>query len=402
MSLLIITFLTALAIAWVITPLIRTMAKQHGAIDRPDGQRKLQKKPVPLWGGVAVYIAFCASLLIAALLRQPGQSVPARLTAVLAFSTSLLSLVGLLDDAFNLRPRSKLLLQFLAASPVVLMGFFPRELSGFGFTWSAGWMAAPLALIWLVGCINAVNLLDGLDGFASAVGIILSATIATIAIHADNLAAATAAMALAGAILGFFRYNYPPATIYLGDTGSMMIGLVLGELTLFAPDPSGRTVSFLLPAILMAVPFWDMVIAMTRRSLRRISIGTPDREHLHHRLIARGLSNHQALAAIVSLCLTTAAAAFAVSFLQMEVFASVVVIGLFGLLAALRITGHVELQLAFREIAHLIHQTQSSFHRQPLPDDTADGKSVTIIMVPQRPQENSVTSREAPDRRQAA
>lgn len=351
MNLLLITFLTALTVALATTPIVRTLARRYGAVDRPDGRRKLQRRPVPLGGGIAVYFAFCTSLFVAFLLRTQGQSVPCRLTAVLAISTGLLALVGMLDDAFDLRACRKLLLQFMAASPVVLAGFFPTQLTFFGYVWSAGWLAAPLVLVWLVACINAVNMLDGLDGFASVVGIMIAATVCLVSLGADNPASATAAVALAGGLLGFLRYNFPPATIYLGDTGSMMTGLVLGSLALLAPDATGKSVSCLVLAVIMAVPLWDMVVAIVRRTLKRMSVGVADREHLHHRLIARGFSNLQALIVVACCCLVSASAVFLATFWRAEVTSCLVVVGLFGALASLRIFGHAEIQLARHVLA---------------------------------------------------
>ena len=198
MSTLVLAFFASLTVSLLLTPATRAVARRVGAVDRPDGQRKLQVQPVALGGGIAVYLAFGFALLLAGLMRPAGETVPARLTVVLALSTGLLGLVGLLDDTLDLRPRRKLLLQFLAAAPVVLAGFFPTQITFFGYVWSAGWWAAPVALLWLVACANALNLLDGLDGFASTAGIALAVMVAVLAIACGNLAVAVAGLALAG------------------------------------------------------------------------------------------------------------------------------------------------------------------------------------------------------------
>ena len=141
MSTLALAFFASLTVSLLLTPATRAVARRVGAVDRPDGKRKLQVQPVALGGGIAVYLAFGFALLLAGLMRPAGETVPARLTVVLALSTGLLGLVGLLDDTLDLRPRRKLLLQFLAAAPVVLAGFFPTQITFFGYVWSAGWWA---------------------------------------------------------------------------------------------------------------------------------------------------------------------------------------------------------------------------------------------------------------------
>jgi UDP-GlcNAc:undecaprenyl-phosphate GlcNAc-1-phosphate transferase len=348
---LLLAFTVALCTSLVLTPLARAAAHRFGFVDRPDGQRKLQTAPVALWGGVAVYCGLCAGLAAAMLVRVPGELIPARLSVLLMLSGGLLSLVGLVDDAHNLRARTKLLLQVFAVSPLVLAGFFPERVTFLGAEMPLGVFGPALMVFWLVACVNSLNLLDGLDGFASVVGITLAAAVAAIGLMSGNSGAAVAALALAGGTLGFLPFNLPPATIYLGDAGSMMIGLTLGALAMQATDATGQSFIAVVPLAIMAVPLWDTSMAVVRRRLRGVSIGEPDREHLHHRLVTRGMTNVQALVFASLLCLTAGGAVLLAIRADWELLALAVAASLVGVLAATRLFGEEELGALRRAVA---------------------------------------------------
>lgn len=347
---LLLAFTAALCTSLVLTPVARAVARHLGVVDRPDGKRKLQQAPVALWGGIAVYSGLCAGLAAATVARVPGQPVPARLSLLIIISGGLLGLVGLIDDTYSLRARSKLLLQVLAVSPLVLAGFYPQRLIVLGAEMPLGMLGPPIMLFWLVTCVNALNLLDGLDGFASVVGIVVSVVVAAVGLLSGNFAASVAAGALAGAISGFLPFNLPPASIYLGDAGSMLIGLTLGALSMQATDITGETFVAVVPLTIMALPLWDTAMAVLRRQLRGISIGAPDRDHLHHRVLARGLSNVQALVLVACLCLLAGGAVLVAIRADWELLAVLGGVTVVCVLAATRIFGEEELSL-FRRAA---------------------------------------------------
>jgi UDP-GlcNAc:undecaprenyl-phosphate GlcNAc-1-phosphate transferase len=348
---LLLAFTIALCTSLLLTPVARTVAQRLGVVDSPDGQRKLQATPVPLWGGVAVYCGLCAGLAAAMLVRVPGQPIPARLPLLLTISGGLLGLVGLVDDAHNLRARTKLLLQICAVSPLVMAGFFPLRVILLGAELSLGWLGPVVMLFWLVACVNALNLLDGLDGFASVVGITVAAGVAAVGLLSGNFAAAVAAVALAGGILGFLPFNLPPASIYLGDAGSMMIGLTLGALCMQATDITGETFVAVVPLAIMSVPLWDTIMAVVRRRLRGMPIGEGDRAHLQHRLITRGLTIPQALCFVSFLCLTAGGAVVLGIRAGWELLAPLGAVAIVGVLAATQTFGQHELGLLRRVAA---------------------------------------------------
>lgn len=348
---LLLAFAVALCTSFVLTPLARAVARWFGIVDRPDGRRKLQSIPVALWGGVAVYCGLCAGLAAAMLIHVPEEPIPARLSILLMLSSGLLGVVGLVDDAHNLRARSKLCLQVVAVSPLVCAGFFPERVIVLGAEFSLGPLGPAIMVFWLVACVNALNLLDGLDGFASAIGVALAAAVAAIGLMCGNFAAAVAAIALAGAILGFLPFNLPPATIYLGDAGSMMIGLTIGALSMQATDLTGESCVAVVPLAIMAIPLWDTSMAVARRRLRGISIGEPDREHLQHRLVSRGLTNLQAILFASLLCAAGGGAVLLAIRAEWELLAVAVAASIFSVLAATRLFGEEELGMLRRAAA---------------------------------------------------
>lgn len=225
-------FAVALVASLVLTRVARALAVRLNAIDWPDGWRKLHARPIPLWGGVAIYFSMVLALIVARQLPMKYNADLLRFSTALIISAGLVFALGLVDDCRDLRGRLKLILQIAAVVPLMVDGYWFDEVVLFGQTYYIGYAGLLLSMLWLVGCINAVNLLDGMDGNASTVGLLSATAMAAIAFHHDLFHVVLTAAALAGAILGFMVYNLPPATIYLGDSGSTAIGLVLGLLCL--------------------------------------------------------------------------------------------------------------------------------------------------------------------------
>jgi UDP-GlcNAc:undecaprenyl-phosphate GlcNAc-1-phosphate transferase len=344
-------FGVALVGAIVLTPLSRAFARRLEIVDQPDGRRKLQKRPVPLFGGVAVYLALVLGLSVANFLA--GEQYPglAELSQVLFAATGFVCLFGCIDDTWDLSPRFKLLLQVCSVLPIVLEGYAIQKLYAFGQPFELGWLGVPITVLWLVACINALNLLDGMDGMASLVGLSTAAMLAIIALNLGHPHVSIIAIALAGALAGFLLYNLPPASIYLGDSGSMVIGMVIGILSIQAALKAPATLSITAPAVLLSIPMLDTLLAIVRRKLTGQRIATADRGHIHHRLLERGLSNWQALGVIGLLCLLTGAAAIVAILVRSDGLAWAMALSLVVFLVRLRVCGHHELALVKLTVA---------------------------------------------------
>lgn len=297
-------FVIALMTVLVLTPVARWVAIGVGIVDHSDGKRKLHAAPVPLLGGVAVYASLVAAL-VAALWFSPATVFNYAWLA----SAGLICLVGWCDDAWRLAPRWKLLGQTLAALPIVATEWQARSLAIAGESLELGWWAAPLLLVWLLACINALNFLDGVDGLASSCGLVAAAFLATIAESQGQTATLFASVALCGALAGFLAFNVAPAKIYLGDAGSMMIGLTLAVFSLEVFQSPAGAVAPVAMGMLLALPLLDVVLAITRRTLSGRPFWQADRFHIHHRLLERGCTAHETTALLAGLCVLSGFAA---------------------------------------------------------------------------------------------
>jgi UDP-GlcNAc:undecaprenyl-phosphate GlcNAc-1-phosphate transferase len=293
------------------TPLIRWFAHRVGAVDRPDGNRKLQKMPVALLGGVAVLGGLAVTVIGAAAVG----AMPGSLNSILlvALSMGMLCAAGIADDLRNLRPHWKLAAQCAAVVPLFWTGYQIESISAFGYSVELSWLGVVATVAWVILCTNAFNLIDGMDGLCSTVALCVALGVAAIGMIAGATHTVICATAIAGSLLAFFMYNRPPASIYLGDAGSMVVGMTLALLTLrIAKVESGQTYPHVLIA-LMALPLGDVLLALTRRKLAGVPIWGADRGHIHHRLLDAGRTVSQGLRVITCVCLATSAIA-AVSF----------------------------------------------------------------------------------------
>jgi len=357
----------ALIASLALAPVARMAARRLGVVDKPDGVRKRHERPVPLWGGVAVYLALVAGLLVARWLMA-GSPAFAQLSTTVILACGLVCLVGCVDDSHDLNARFKLLLQVLSVMPVVLAGYYFDRVVAFSYPIELGWLGIPLTILWLVGCINSLNLLDGLDGLASVVGICASVMMSIIAVNTGHGDVAIVALVLAGSLAGFLAYNLPPASIFLGDSGSMVIGLVVGMISMQGALKTSATLSIAVPAVVMSIPMLDTVFAIARRKLSGRPFDAADRGHIHHRLLERGLTNWQALCIIGALCLTTGAAATAATLLSFEWLGWITAIVLIAVLVRTRAFGHHEMALAREQIAAVWRRGAEVAARRPAPE----------------------------------
>lgn len=348
--------LVAFLLATAIMPFGRLLALRIGLVDAPDGHRKLHQHPIPLGGGVVVFVATTLALLLSIAVELPGTSEilrQPRFSLGFLGACALICFIGLLDDYFEIRGRQKLAAQFVAVCLVVQGGLVIKTVSLFGWNLDLGLLAGPFTMFWLLGAINALNLIDGIDGLAGTVGVILSGTFAGLALMTGHPADAMCAAALAGGILGFLIYNLPPAKVYLGDAGSMLIGLALGVMAIRSALKGPTTVALVAPTAIWAILVFDVLMAILRRTLTGQSVYMADRSHLHHVLQKRGLSIPVVLAVVGLLCLICAAGALLSVALKNEMVAVGTAAAVLAMLVVTGFFGRSECKLFARRLGHV-------------------------------------------------
>jgi UDP-GlcNAc:undecaprenyl-phosphate GlcNAc-1-phosphate transferase len=294
-----VAFLLSLVTAAFLTPLARRLAHRIGAIDHALSSRKVHEQPIPRMGGIAIVGAFYAPL-IALLFTDTGVGrlffADEREAIGLFVGGAAIAALGIYDDLKGADARKKFIVQFAVAGFVYWAGFRIDELSNpFGDSIDLGWLGLPFTMLWIAGIVNAINLIDGLDGLAGGVAFVsVLTTFVAAMMHGEPLMALMTA-ALAGAILGFLWYNFNPASVFMGDTGSMFLGFVLATSAIESHHKSETAVAIIVPVIALGLPITDTLLAMARRALRGTPLFLADREHIHHRLLALGLSHRRAV-----------------------------------------------------------------------------------------------------------
>ncbi|GAW93130.1 glycosyltransferase family 4 protein [Calderihabitans maritimus] len=283
----------AFGIALLVTPFIRKVAISMGAVDIPN-ERKIHKEPMPRMGGLALYLAFVIPVLLIQPLDRPLMGLVA--------GGSIILVLGLADDFFGISPSVKLLGQVIGALVLVFFGvqvdFLTNPFDGMIFL---GKLAVPVTIFWVIGITNAVNLIDGLDGLASGTSAIAAVTVAVVAMAEGQVQVGYYALILAAAVLGFLRYNFFPAKIFMGDSGSLFLGFNLAALAVMGLTKGATIISLFVPVLILGIPILDTFFAILRRYISGRSIFQADREHLHHRLLEVGLSHRQAVLVIYAL-----------------------------------------------------------------------------------------------------
>ncbi|MDR0268734.1 MraY family glycosyltransferase [Paenibacillus sp.] len=294
----IIGCIVSLALALLLTPLVKKFAIKIGAVDVPNA-RKVHTKIMPRLGGLAIYLAFILSVF--AVLPFVAEQFSIRDTNFIrAFllGGSVIVLIGVLDDRFELSAKVKLLGQIVAAC-IVVFGFditvdFVNIPFHNSYSSLEDWIAIPFTIFWIVGVTNAINLIDGLDGLAAGVSGIAIGTILVMALLMGNLTVALLCLLLLGAVIGFLFFNFHPAQIFMGDTGSLFLGFSLALLSMLG-FKQVAIVSFITPLIIIGVPLSDTFFAIVRRWIQKKPIFAPDKGHLHHCLREIGFSHRQSV-----------------------------------------------------------------------------------------------------------
>ncbi len=300
----------------ILTPVIIRLAARLNAVDLP-AHRKAHGRPVPLLGGLAIFVGMWVPLIALLVLdnavTQQFWNRSAHIMTVLLGGVAML-ILGAVDDLFGLRARHKLLIQTLVAAAVWLAGvrFSTLGLPFLGQV-DTGILGPIISLLWIIGITNAFNLIDGIDGLATGVALFVSLTNGLIAVWNNSPVLAVLMFSIAGACLGFLRYNFNPARVFLGDTGSLFLGMTLGMSSVVTSSKSQVASSFLIALVVLGYPALDTLLAMTQRILRGKSPFIGDASHIHHLLVQKGLGHGQSALLLYAVCLLFCLTALAIA-----------------------------------------------------------------------------------------
>jgi len=305
----IVAFFLSLTVALVLTPIVRWFAHRFGFVDIPNEERKIHTTPVPRIGGIAIAVAFFVPVFGLYFLDNSVSEAyltnQNRVIGLMGGSIFIIGL-GLWDDIRGLRARTKFVLEVVLAIGVFYLDYRIDTISHpFGPNLELGFLALPVTVLWIVGIINAINLLDGLDGLAGGVSLINVLTLFVVSLVMVNTLVGLTSIAMAGALIGFLRYNFNPASIFMGDSGSLFIGFVLAVTAISGASRYSTVVSLLIPILALSLPILDTTISVGRRFVAGRPLFAADRGHVHHKLLELGLSHRQVVLALYAFCLMT-------------------------------------------------------------------------------------------------
>jgi UDP-GlcNAc:undecaprenyl-phosphate/decaprenyl-phosphate GlcNAc-1-phosphate transferase len=362
MMTMLIAFGLSLFLGLIVLALLRANAAKLGFLDNPDGRRKLHASPVAVVGGIGVFITVMSAIglltwfdpSIADMIRSDAPQL-----AWTAFAGCLVVVLGGLDDRFNLRARYKLLGQILGALVLVLGGkYIINGVSLLGYSFEFGAFAIPMTVLWFLAAMNAMNLLDGMDGQLGTLSLIMFSALAFLYFYAGNSLSGYVAVIFAGSLLAFLSMNFPPAKIYMGDAGSMFLGLIIAALAIRS-SLKGAAVSILAPMTLLVLPFLDTLAAILRRKLTGRSLAVSDRAHLHHILLKRGLSIPQALLVVAGFGLVGATGAVFSVLMNLDWIALLTAMGVVAGLIATGLFGRAETKLVKSRVGAIFNSAMT-------------------------------------------
>ena len=357
-----IIFCLSTVLSVIFTKSVMGIATRYGLVDYPDQHRKTHRQAVPRLGGVGVFVAASLSLggviafLPDNLVVSVFRSMPRELWG-LGLGGSAVFAMGLYDDLRSLRARWKLLVQAIAATIAFAAGYAIVEVKvPFGSTLELGVWSYPLTLFWFIGCMNAVNLIDGLDGLAAGVTMLVSITMLLVSLVLENVVCMVLSACMAGSVLGFLFYNFHPARIFLGDSGSMLLGFWVAAISIIGSRTAETAVSMVVPLVALGLPILDTSLVIARRWSEKLPLSAPDRRHIHHSLIAMGMSHKRAVLVLYLVCITFGAMALLVSFERSEV--ALVVLGSLAIIVfvCIRVLGGLRMEA-------LVHRVSSNFRQ---------------------------------------
>ncbi|HWY07391.1 MAG TPA: MraY family glycosyltransferase [Candidatus Acidoferrales bacterium] len=301
---LLVVFVAALLISAVFTRLVRDYSNRHGWASPPASDRHVHTRPIPRLGGVAIFLTlWCIALLGHWVPEHFGMSeFPlSQLTVKILGPATIIFLLGLIDDFCGLSAYIKFSVQALAAVLLYCNGIGISRLTVLAGHPHLGWLVGlPLTILWVLWITNAFNLIDGLDGLAAGSALLSTLVSCVVAMLGHNEVVLILTLALAGAITGFLRYNFNPASIFLGDCGSLLIGFLISAIAIAGSHKSPTMVAVAIPIVSLGLPILDVAVAVIRRFLSYKRLFAPDREHIHHKLLGRGISHRQTVLVLYS------------------------------------------------------------------------------------------------------
>jgi len=293
-----VIFVSSIFFSLLLTWLVRNLAMGRGWVAPPLQDRHLHEIPLPRLGGIAIFFAFLTSVALAFLANlyfpSLGLGAPLRTVLTILIPATIVFLLGIYDDVRTVGPYVKFAVEAVAATMLFVGGlrildlpvlFGPRQ-----FTWIIG---LPLTILWVIGITNAFNLIDGLDGLAAGSALFSTLVVFAVAVFSHSSLVSLLTVALAGSILGFLRFNFNPATIFLGDSGSLFIGFMLSALALQGAQKSPTILAVAIPVVSFGLPILETALSVLRRLISGRPVFTADREHIHHKLLERGMSHRQ-------------------------------------------------------------------------------------------------------------
>lgn len=314
----------AAAASFLLTPVVRMIAPKVGAIDIPKDNRRMHKKPIPSIGGLAIYGSIMLSMAV--FLWPLSREVLA-----MVFGASVIVVSGFMDDTKGLSPSMKVIFQLIAALIAVYGGVNVEGISNFlganGSIISLGYFSYPLTILWIIGVTNAINLIDGMDGLADGVSAIAAITLSVTSFLFGNIEIGIICLIIGGACLGFLPYNFNPATIFMGDTGALLLGYLFSVVTIEGVMKTTATVAVVVPVLILGLPISDTFFAIIRRKMSGRSFAVADKGHLHHRILNMGFTIKQTVIILYILAMILGILAIIVSLIG----------GLFGNILALGI-----------------------------------------------------------------
>lgn len=336
-----VVIITALAVTLAVTPLVRLVGNRLGIVSHAGG-RHVHKGAVPRIGGLAIFIGFIAAILVRWMGEllwgwPPALTLPGEPVLGVIGGLALMFGVGLLDDAIDLTPGQKVIGQILAAGIAFVAGVridFVGNPFGGGLQ-MLGVLSLPVTLFWMVGFANVVNLIDGLDGLAAGITAIAAVSLLVLAEETNQPLAAVLAAALVGACIGFLRYNFNPASIFMGDSGALFLGFCLAVIALLGVMKSVAAVTLVVPLLILGVPVFDTFSAIVRRRRHGRPFHEADKGHIHHRLLGRGFSQRQTVLIIYIWSMALAVGGYAMRWVAptFKILTFMVLAGLSGLMA---------------------------------------------------------------------
>lgn len=304
----IIPMLMAFVISYLMTPVAKHIAIKIGAIDVPKDNRRVHTKPTPRMGGLAIYIAFTICMFV-------FSDIATKKLIGIFIGSTLLVIMGIVDDVKPLKASLKLVVQLIAALILVYFGFRIDFLTNFfqdsGYIFF-NQMSIPMTVIWIIGITNTINLVDGLDGLATGIATIAALTLAYVAYSMGNTPVAILTVMLAGSSLGFLPHNFNPASIFMGDTGAYFLGYVLAAISIEGALKGTTAITVVIPVLALGLPIFDTAFAIVRRAITKKPIFEADKGHIHHRLLHIGYNQKGAVLILYMISLLMGAIAVSI------------------------------------------------------------------------------------------